>query len=52
MSFLGIQTNTKTLTNDKSERDLMIRQRIDEKNKKHEKLKIQITRLLGGDNDS
>lgn len=47
MSSLGILNNTaKELTNDKSNRDLLIKQKIEEKNKKHEELKFAITRLL------
>lgn len=47
MGILGIQNDgAKTLTNDKSARDILIKQKIEQKNKKHEQLKFAITRLL------
>lgn len=47
MSFLGIENNTtKQLTEDKSERDLLIKQKVEEKNNKHKELKFEITKLL------
>lgn len=55
MGCLGIVGNmnpnssslsNKPLLNDKSARDLLIKQKVEQKNKKHEQLKSAITRLL------
>lgn len=47
MSCLGIiNHNAKPLNNDKSEGDLLIKQKIEAKNKQHEELKFAITKLL------
>ena len=41
MSCLGIENNaTKQLTEDKSQRDLLIKQKVEEKNNKHKELKF------------
>jgi hypothetical protein len=41
-----VEENGKLLANEKSVRDLLIKQRVEEKNKKHEELKNAITKLL------
>ena len=54
MSCLGIQNpqsnpepnQPKSLIGDKSARDLLIKQKVEEKNRKHQDLKSAITKLL------
>lgn len=48
MSCLGLENtnSSKLLANDKSARDLLIKKKVEEKNRKHKDLKSAISKLL------